>query len=519
MKHTSVRLNTPSEFIQLTPINPLISKCQIKVCYVSDQPNRNRSVITKEVARKIANTIPGTPIVGYYNPYKQDFEEHNRTISLKDGEIVIEDATRPYGFVDLNARCWFQKFLDDNKEEREYLMTEGWLWTGQYPEALRILSQGNGQSMELDKNLISAWWTKDSNGKPMFFIINEAVMSKLCILGQDNEPCFEGANITSVQFTLNKDFNYQLQKMKDELTELLNNKGGAQVFTTYAVTVGDSLWTALYSHLKTAYQDNYSIAGIFEDENQKYAVLKDNSTENKYVRLNFSFSESDGFSAEENVNEVEYTPAEEPQFSLSDIEAFELEYKKKDDEEDPEDGEKDKKDESEGNDSDNSTEDKKDSEEDKDDEEEEEDKDKKKKTSYSLDEVVEYQELLTKFSDLEAKYNALAEEKTQLESELQPLRDFKLAADRKAKEDMINGFYMLDDEAKKDVRENIDKYSLDDIEAKLSILCVRNKVSFNLEDDNNPKGPITYNFGLNEFGDESTPAWVKAVLDTAKTLN
>jgi len=233
--------------------------------------------------------------------------------------------------------------------------------------------------------------------------------------------------------------------------------------------------------------------------------------------LNFSFSESDGFSAEENVNEVEYTPAEEPQFSLSDIEAFELEYKKKDNEEDPEDGEKDKKDESEGNDSDNSTEDKKDSEEDKDDEEEEEDK--KKKTSYSLDEVVEYQELLTKFSDLEAKYNALAEEKTQLESELQPLRDFKLAADRKAKEDMINGFYMLDDEAKKDVRENIDKYSLDDIEAKLSILCVRNKVSFNLEDDNNPKGPITYNLGLNEFGDESTPAWVKAVLDTAKTLN
>ena len=509
MKHTSVRLNTPSEFIQLTPINPLISKCQIKVCYVSDQPNRNRSVITKEVARKIANTIPGTPIVGYYNPYKQDFEEHNRTISLKDGEIVIEDATRPYGFVDLNARCWFQKFLDDNKEEREYLMTEGWLWTGQYPEALRILSQGNGQSMELDKNLINAWWTKDNNGKPMFFIINEAVMSKLCILGQDNEPCFEGANITNVQFSLTKDFNYQLQRMKDELTELLNKKGGAQVFTTYAVTVGDSLWTALYSHLKTAYQDNYSIAGIFEDENQKYAVLKDNSAENKYVRLNFSFSESDGFSAEENVNEVEYTPAEEPQFSLSDIEAFELEYKKKD-EEDPEDGEKDKKDESKENNPENPIEDKKDS---------EENKDKEKKTSYSLDEVVEYQELLTKFSDLEAKYNTLAEEKTQLESELQPLREFKLAADRKAKEDMINGFYMLDDEAKKDVRENIDKYSLDDIEAKLSILCVRNKVSFNLEDDKNPKGPITYNFGLNEFGDESTPAWVKAVLDTAKTLN
>ena len=515
MKHTSVKLDTPSEFIQLTPVNPLISKCQIKVCYVGDEPNRNRSVITKEVAKQIANTIPGTPIVGYYNEDNEDFEEHNRTIDIKNKQIVIKDATRPYGFVDLNAPCWFQKFLDDDQTEHEYLMTEGWLWTGQYPEAQRILEHGNNQSMELDKKLINAWWTKDNNGKPMFFIINEAVMSKLCILGTENEPCFEGANITSVQFSLTKDFNDQLQKMKDELTELLNNeKGGAQVFTTYAVTVGDALWTALYAHIQDKYQDTYSIDGIFVEDEHIFAVLKDNTAENKYVRLNFSFSESDGFSAEENVNEVEYTPAEEPQFSLSDIETYIAEYKKKEDEkeEGPEDGEKDKKDKSEENDSDESTEDKKDSEEDDDDEK------KKKKTSYSLDEIVEYQELSTKFSELEAKYNALAEEKTQLESELQPLREFKLAADRKAKEDMINSFYMLDDEAKKDVRENIDKYSLDDIEAKLSILCVRNKVSFNLEDDNNPKGPITYNLGMTDF-DESNPAWVKAVLDTAKTLN
>ena len=516
MKHTSVKLDTPSEFIQLTPVNPLISKCQIKVCYVGDEPNRNRSVITKEVAKQIANTIPGTPIVGYYNEDNEDFEEHNRTIDIKNKQIVIKDATRPYGFVDLNAPCWFQKFLDDDQTEHEYLMTEGWLWTGQYPEVKRVLEHGNNQSMEFDKNLINAWWTKDNNGKPMFFIINEAVISKLCILGTENEPCFEGANITSVQFSLTKDFNDQLQKMKDELTELLNNeKGGAQVFTTYAVTVGDALWIALYAHIQDKYQDTYSIDGIFVEDEHTFAVLKDNTAENKYVRLNFSFSESDGFSAEENVNEVEYTPAEEPQFSLSDIETYIAEYKKKEDEkeEGPEDGEKDKKDKSEENDSDESTEDKKDSEED-----DEEDEKKKKKTSYSLDEIVEYQELSTKFSELEAKYNALAEEKTQLESELQPLREFKLAADRKAKEDMINSFYMLDDEAKKDVRENIDKYSLDDIEAKLSILCVRNKVSFNLEDDNNPKGPITYNLGMTDF-DESNPAWVKAVLDTAKTLN
>jgi len=52
--------------------------------------------------------------------------------------------------------------------------------------------------MELDENTLDAFWTKDNNGKPQFFIINEAIMSKLCILGEDVEPCFEGASISKV---------------------------------------------------------------------------------------------------------------------------------------------------------------------------------------------------------------------------------------------------------------------------------------------------------------------------------
>lgn len=85
---------------------------------------------------------------------------------------------------------------------------------------------------------------------------------------------------------------------------------------------------------------------------------------------------------------------------------------------------------------------------------------------------------------------------------------------------MIAKFYMLSDEDKKDVVDNIDTYSLDDIEAKLSIICVRNKVSF--ADDNNqgtPQGAAVYNLGDDPDDDSSTPAWVKAALDTAKTLN
>ena len=95
------------EFINVTPVNPLISKCQIKVCYVGEDPNRNRSIITKEVATQMANSLPGSPIVGYYNEAKEDFEEHNRVIDISNGEFKIKDTTRPYGFVDMNAKVWF----------------------------------------------------------------------------------------------------------------------------------------------------------------------------------------------------------------------------------------------------------------------------------------------------------------------------------------------------------------------------------------------------------------------------
>ena len=106
-----------------------------------------------------------------------------------------------------------------------------------------------------------------------------------------------------------------------------------------------------------------------------------------------------------------------------------------------------------------------------------------------------------------------------MNSELASLREFKSTAERAEKEAKIAEFYMLSDEDKKDVVDNIDTYSLDDIEAKLSVICFRNKVSFKPEGNNDPETPTTYNVNGDEGDDSSTPAWVRAALNTAKTLN
>ena len=115
-----------------------------------------------------------------------------------------------------------------------------------------------------------------------------------------------------------------------------------------------------------------------------------------------------------------------------------------------------------------------------------------------------------KFALLEAKFNELTEKYASLEQQNAELVAFKNAVEDKDKDALIAKFYMLSDEDKKDVIENKSKYSLDDIEAKLSVICVRKKVSFEKEDSEAGQKPAM-TFNLQGAEDNSLPAWLKAV--------
>ena len=323
-------------------------------------------------------------------------------------------------------------------------------------------------------------------------------MSKLCILGEDAEPCFEGSQITKVQFSFEDGFKDQLTQMIKELTNFLNKEGGTKLFNRFAVEIGDTLWDSLHSFLRNSYPDPeddwcsvYSIEGIYEEEGQKFAILR-NRQDAKYYRLDFSISEDEGFVPATEFVEVtkEYVPTEEPQFEEEAVRAYELQFKEEEKEEEPEEEETPEEEEAP-------------------EEEEEEDEEEKQKT-YSVEE----------YEELESKFSALQEENQALIEQLESLTEFKNQIEREKKEEMINSFYMLSDEDKKDVVENIDKYSLNEIEAKLSIICVRNKVSFDLEDESaEGKEKETVVFTLDDNDpDETTPAWVKAALDVAKNM-
>ena len=511
------------EFINLQPmdINPLMSKCDVKVLYIGQ--NRNRSSITKQVATEMSKTLRGCPIVGYYIENKEDFGDHGDQVIIDGEGIKFNKLTKPYGFVAPDARVWFQFFEDQdefgNTCVREYLMTEGYLWTGQFEECKRVLENSNPQSMELDEKTLKGHWSTDNNKGVDFFIINDAVFSKLCILGDDVEPCFEGANVSapnlSSQFSKDDEFAKSLFTMMSELKFALNNsEGGKSMHNEIQNELDNNIESTSFEN-----QDNIEAPTTqFEDGGESGETTPTDATEG--VPEGGEASEQGDVTPEESVKSAEGTevpaiPLESPTVVVDGVElndtdkeilkTLDKDYapegetnpealvkdgatnvptqilqnaKAKDEEEKKNEDEKEKSDSEKSEDN-------------------TEDEEQKKKSKCSLEQ--EFAELQTKFAALQAE-NA-------------ELLAFKQKVEEKEKDELIASFYMLSDEDKKDVIENKANYSLKEIKAELSIICVDKKVNFNLENASSvEEAPVTFN--LNSHQADNLPAWLKAVEDT-----
>ena len=474
------------EFINLQPmdINPLMSKCDVKVLYIGQ--NRNRSSITKQVATEMSKTLRGCPIVGYYIEKKEDFGDHGDQVIIDGEGIKFNKLTKPYGFVAPDARVWFQFFEDQdefgNTCVREYLMTEGYLWTGQFEECQRVLENSNPQSMELDEKTLKGYWSTDNNKGVDFFIINDAVFSKLCILGDDVEPCFEGANVSapnlSSQFSKDNEFTKSLFTMMSELKFALNNSEGGK---------------PMHNEIQNELDNNVASTSFENQDNVEAPVTQfdesgESGAENSSDSQTSAEDEIQETSTEEEGEAVVLTASKS---SANDEEKVLEDDAKASSKKKPEEfaKEKDKEEKSETEKSEDNTED-----EDKKKFACKEEEDKDKKDKFSLEQQLE--ELQTQFAALQAE-NA-------------ELLAFKQKVEEKEKDELIASFYMLSDEDKKDVIDNKANYSLKEIKAELSMICVDKKVNFNLENAASvEEAPVTFN--LNSHQADTLPAWLKAV--------
>ena len=451
------------EFINLQPldINPLMQQCEIKVFYLGH--NRNGSYINRETALEMAKTLRGTPIVAAYNKDKEDFGDHGHVMHIEDGEITFSVKTIPYGFVSPNAEVWFQNFTDtdefDNTVERTYLMTTGYLWSGQFEELTKVINEGQPQSMELDSESLQGHWATDNNLGVDFFIINDATFSKLCILGDNVEPCYEGASVTSPEvsknFTQGQEFQQTLFTMMNDLQTALNSKGGLNMSEEKELL-------------------NESVDSVEEQPETEHELVEESNEE-------APSTEENEYSAveEEETSEIEETDDTETVEETVE-ETADFVDKKKDEKESSDDKDEDDSDDDSSNEGD--------------------DQKKRPNNQHSLEE-----------------FEALQAELESLRAEIQELREFKLGVENQQKDALIASYYMLSDEDKADVVAHKAEFTLEEIKAKLAVIYVEKNVNFDMiESQEEEETAPAMTFSLDEEASEGVPAFVEALRHTLK---
>lgn len=386
MKNKNFSYYSSPQFLDLQPsdVSSHIFKCTVKVMYT--EGNRNGTYISKEQAEKLGARLRGAQVVGYFKKENNDFSDHGIVITIDNDGITEEKRTIPIGFVPTDAKVWFQDFVETNDfgEEitRTYLLTECYIWDN-IEGTDTIKEKPKNQSMEIE--ISDAHWAMNEEGIE-FYVIDDAEITALCILGDNVEPCFEGANINkneSTSYSLESNYVNTLKSMMNELQTIL--KGGEKKLDKE--------------------KDNYSnnpqdVEEVVETETEKVEVETETPTDEAKEVVE---TETEEFEVETGAAEVETETEDEV--------------------------------------------------------------------------VVEEEEPTeTETEDFKAKYELTLEENEKLKNELEELKtsynelkEFKLNVEREQKLEVVNNFTVLTDEEKKDIVENIDSYSLDDVKSKLSI--------------------------------------------------
>lgn len=254
-------------FGQMEKYNDVISKARVRIFYKG--LNRNNTYITDEFAEKLLSTLSYTPICGIYNVEEKDFEDHGKT----------RDLGKAYGVVPENHNLKWEKHLDDDGVEREYACADVLLWTARYKEANDIITKG--QSMELCINSIKGEW-KYVNGKKIYEF-TDACFIGLAPLGDNVEPCFEGASFYSIAESL--------QEMVKELQNynFNNSKGGKDEMTmNFKLSDNEKAW-AIFQLLNPNYNEagNYEVTYSVIDIYDNYAFVY-NYEEQKYYKVSYT---------------------------------------------------------------------------------------------------------------------------------------------------------------------------------------------------------------------------------------
>lgn len=232
-----------------------ISRGRCRVFYKGR--NRNGTYITDEFAEKLIKSAPYTPVKGIYEV--DDYTDHGQKRS--EGRI--------YGIVPMDHNFAWEKHLDCDGIEREYACFDVLYYTALYKEAGEI--EGKSESMELYRDTLKGDW-KIMDGKKTY-VFTDGCFLGLQALGDDVEPCFEGASFYSLEDNI-----IALLEKYEKRTDLFqNHEQGGNIMPEINFKISDSQkYDFLFRLLNPNFNEEggwameYAICEVYDE----YAIVR-----------------------------------------------------------------------------------------------------------------------------------------------------------------------------------------------------------------------------------------------------
>lgn len=241
--------------------NDTLSKARCRIFYKGG--NRNGTFITDEFANELISTLHYVPVKGIYE--EDDFTDHGEKRS--EGRI--------YGIVPETNNFAWEQHLDEDGVERTYACTDVYLFTALYPEASEAV--GKGQSMELYEPSLTYHFSIFNGQK--YVVFEHGSFLGLQVLGDDVEPCFEGASFFSLQ-----------QSIEDTIQRIKQYSTGGKSEMKINFKLSDNqkyscIWELLNSECteEGGYACSYSVCEVYDEY-----VLAFNLEEGCYERVYYS---------------------------------------------------------------------------------------------------------------------------------------------------------------------------------------------------------------------------------------
>jgi len=240
---------------QMEQVSDTLSKCRVRIFYKG--LNRNRTYISDDFAQQLINSLAYAPIKGIFDSDSVDFEDHGEDNT--DGRI--------YGIIPESHNFDWEKHLDKDGVEREYATADVILFTGLYPEAKLIPDKP--QSMEIYKKTFTGEWRiHPDDNRPYFHFISGSLVG-LQTLGDDVEPCFEGAAFFSLYKELKDCLSYIKQTNNNN-----NNKEGEKMDKTLFRISDNEKADILFDLINPNFNEegNWELNGFITDVYEDYAL-------------------------------------------------------------------------------------------------------------------------------------------------------------------------------------------------------------------------------------------------------